>query len=222
LSTCQKQRLELGIERLRSLLELADRAAQLKGEDQEPLLLLADRGLRQGVGGVRGLLLHLLHRPRRQQAGDQRTQVFPARLGPLSGAGQQLGEVVELTVVDEERGPQEPPGLLIGIEHPLHQILDPADQLQPQPNIRIERRQIGVQLDRVALDRRQLFLADPAVAQFRQKGAQLGRLAGQLGEEVVAPLLGGGGGERRGRGDDALDRARHLDRGQDRVDAAID
>ncbi len=67
--------------------------------------------------------------------------------------------MVELTVVDEERRRQQPLGLLIGIEHPLHQILDSADQLQPQANIRVQRRQIGVQLDRVALDRRELFLS---------------------------------------------------------------
>src|SRR5215472_18791953 len=39
---------------------------------------------------------------------------------------------------------------------------------------------------------------------------------------MVAPLLGGGGGQCRSRGDDALDRARDFDRSEDRVDAAID
>jgi hypothetical protein len=116
----QKKRSELRVEPLRSLLELADRPAELKGEDQQPLLLLADRGLRQAVGSVGGLLLHPLHRPGGQQTRDQRTQVFPAQLGRLSGVGQQLGEVVELTVVDEECGPQQPPSFIVRIEHPLH------------------------------------------------------------------------------------------------------
>ena len=66
-------------------------------------------------------------------------------------------------------GAKQPLGLFIGLEYRLHQVLDPADQLQPQPDIRVQRRQIGIQLDGVALDRRQLFLADPAVAQFGQK-----------------------------------------------------
>src|SRR5215472_15133577 len=39
---------------------------------------------------------------------------------------------------------------------------------------------------------------------------------------MVAPLLRGGGGQCRSRGDDALDRARDFDRSEDRVDAAID
>ena len=129
---------------MRARLELGDRSAELKGEDQQALLLLADRGLCQGVGSVGGLLLHLLHRPGGQQTSDQRTQLFPARVGRLSYAGQQLGEVIELTVIDEECRPEQPPGLLVGVEHALHQILDATDELQPQSDVRVKRRQIGV------------------------------------------------------------------------------
>jgi hypothetical protein len=39
---------------------------------------------------------------------------------------------------------------------------------------------------------------------------------------MVPLLLCGGGGQRRGRGYDALDRARHFERSQDRLDATID
>ena len=127
-------------------------------------------------------MLNLLHRPGSQQAGNQRTDIFPTRLGRLPDSVQQLGEMIELTVVNEQRRPQQPLGFFIGVEHPLHQIFDASDQLQPQADVRVQRGQIGVELNRVALDRRELFRADPGIVQFGQKGAQFGRLSGKLGE----------------------------------------
>ena len=77
----QKLRAKLRIERLRALLDLAERPAELKGEYQKTLLLIAHRRLHQSIGSVGGALLNLLYRPRGQQVGDQWTDVFAGRVG---------------------------------------------------------------------------------------------------------------------------------------------
>ena len=167
----QEQRAKLGVKSLRAFLELADCPAELKGENQQTLFLIADRGLREGVSGIGGLLLHLLDRPGSQQAGNQRTDIFPSRLGRLPDSVQQLGEMIELTVVNEQRRAQQPLGFFIGVKHHLHQILDASDQVQPQTDVRVHRREIGIQQSCVAVDRRQLLPVDPAIAQLGQKRA---------------------------------------------------
>ena len=109
-----------------------------------------------------------------------------------------------------------------------------AVQPHPKPSrwrerLRTGRSEIGAELPVLQARRagkycphRRLSWLIPPFAQLVEKGTQLGRLMRQLGEEVLAPLFRGSGGQRRGRGDDTLDRARHFDRSQDRIDPAVD
>jgi hypothetical protein len=77
-----------------------------------------------------------------------------------------------LTVIDEQGGRQKALRFFIRTEHATHQILDSAGQLQAEPDIAIQGRQIRIELHRALLDRHQLLIRNPTVAQFIEIGLQ--------------------------------------------------
>jgi hypothetical protein len=114
----------------------------------------------------------------------------------LSFAGtHQRNEAGDLTVIDEQCRREQPLRFFIGIEYAAHQILDQTDQLQALADIRVQSRQICIELNGALLDRRQPVIGYPAAAQFAQKRQQFAGFTGESRKHMLAFLLRGDGGQ---------------------------